>query len=68
MLFDQFADTLVLARVQRAITNAGIGNVALFLLAAASLALAVDYAWMIYLHYRMVRLLSHLCCTIYPTE
>lgn len=65
MLFDRVADTLDLVRLQRVIAGVGIANVAFYVLLAGLAAVAVDYAWMIYLHYRMVRpvfLISVLSC------
>ncbi len=54
MLLEKFTDTAVLLQLQRALTNWGIRNVALSLAVLGTVILAIDYARMIYLHYKMV--------------
>jgi hypothetical protein len=54
MLIDRFSDVLALMQLQRAVAQIGTGNIILSILVGGLVVLAVDYAWMIYLHYKMV--------------
>jgi hypothetical protein len=53
MLSERLLQTLALVKLQSAITDAGLLNVVLGLLAVAVTALAVDYGRMLYLRSRM---------------
>lgn len=55
MISDSFSSTATLAWIQAAVSKYGTANVILTILGVGLAVLAVDYAHMIYLHYRMVR-------------
>lgn len=54
MLVDRFGDVLALMQLQRAVAQFGTGNIILSVVVAGLVVLAVDYAWMLYLHFKMV--------------
>jgi hypothetical protein len=53
MLSERLLDSFTLIKVQSIIADAGLSNILLGLLAIAAVALAVDYAHMLYLRSRM---------------
>jgi len=54
MISDRFAGTATVVQLQRAVTDSGVRNVFLSLVALGVLILVVDYAHMLYLHFVMV--------------
>jgi hypothetical protein len=58
MLFERVGDLFALVQLQRAVGEFGLGTIFKALLVGTLVLLAVDYAWMIYLHYKMVSVLT----------
>jgi hypothetical protein len=56
MLFERLGEVLALAQLQRAVTDVGTTSILTALAVGALVVLAVDYAWMLYLHFKMVSL------------
>lgn len=54
MEFTHMFEGLTLLKVGQAVVEYGAGHVLLVLVALAVTALAVDYSWMLYLHFKMV--------------
>lgn len=54
MLVERFSDVLALMQLQRAVAQFGTGNIILSIVVGGLVVLAVDYAWMLYLHFKMV--------------
>jgi hypothetical protein len=56
MFVDHLTETAVLLELQRALSYIGLRDVASFFVALGVVVLLVDYARMIYLHFKMVRM------------
>lgn len=56
MLFEKLGEILALAQLQRAVTDVGTANILVALAVGALVVLVADYAWMLYLHFKMVSL------------
>lgn len=54
MFVDKLGDALALMQLQRALAEFGIGSILAALASGLIVALAVDYARMLYLHFKMV--------------
>ena len=54
MIADSFSSTATVAWIQAAVSKYGTTNVLLTILGIGLAVVAVDYARMVYLHYRMV--------------
>lgn len=54
MFVDKLGDVLALMQLQRALAEFGIGNIFTALVFGLTVVLAVDYARMLYLHFKMV--------------
>lgn len=55
MIVERLGDVVALVQLQRILDQFGAANVALTVMAIALVALAIDYARMLYLHFKMVR-------------
>ncbi|KAL1976196.1 hypothetical protein VTN31DRAFT_2478 [Thermomyces dupontii] len=53
MLVDRVADLLALVQLQRALSEFGTGKILLTLALGVLVLIAVDYSWMLYLHFKM---------------
>lgn len=60
MLVDRVADLLALVQLQRALSEFGTGKILLTLALGVLVLIAVDYSWMLYLHFKMVIVSSSL--------
>lgn len=58
MAIEQLFEALPLHYVQHGISKYGIANIALALFVTAAMAVLADYAWMLYLRSKMVRITS----------
>lgn len=58
MAIEQLFEALPLHYVQHGISKYGIANIALALFVTAAMAVLADYAWMLYLRSKMVRIIS----------
>jgi hypothetical protein len=56
MFVDHLTETAVLLEIQRALSNIGLRDVASFVVVLGVVVLVFDYARMIYLHLKMVRM------------
>jgi hypothetical protein len=63
MLFERAGELFALVQLQRTVGEFGMGTIFKALLVATLMLLAVDYAWMIYLHYKMVKCSHRICCS-----
>jgi hypothetical protein len=61
MFVEKFGDTRVLLQLQQALADYGLRNVAISLSILGMVILAMDYAYMIYLHLKMVRIVYEDC-------
>jgi hypothetical protein len=55
MAVEQIFEALPLHYLQHGISKFGVGNIALAVLATATLGVFADYAWMLYMRSKMVR-------------
>lgn len=60
MLVDRVADLLALVQLQRALSEFGTGKILLTLAVGVLVLIAVDYSWMLYLHFKMVIISGYL--------
>lgn len=58
MAIEQLFEALPLHYVQHGISKYGTANIALALFVTAAMAVLADYAWMLYLRSKMVRITS----------
>lgn len=54
MIPTKFGDVFALVQLQRTLAQYGTANIALTILVAALVVLLIDYAYMAYLHFKMV--------------
>ena len=59
MFVDKLGDVLALMQLQRALAEFGTGSILAALLFGLTVVLAVDYARMLYLHFKMVSPIYH---------
>ncbi len=55
MFVERLADTAVLLQLQRAMLNLGAWNLVISIFTLSALVLLIDYARILYLHFKMVR-------------
>lgn len=60
MFIDKLGDVLALMQLQRALAEFGTGSILAALFFGLTVVLAVDYARMLYLHFKMARSLNPL--------